>query len=57
VPYVQSHNGVMRLGAAAPQAAFQQQPTLGGLGILSQQGGPGMYYTQNMVRIPQCSAE
>ncbi|WVQ83925.1 hypothetical protein IAT38_006069 [Cryptococcus sp. DSM 104549] len=50
-----THQASMRLGSALsqPPVTFEQQPSIGGLGIMGQQnggGGRGMYYQQNMAR-------
>ena len=56
VPYMQGPNNNVRLSSALshPPVTFEQQPDLGGLGIMSQQNQA--YYQPNMVSIVQSTS-
>lgn len=51
MPYMQGRAGAGLAGLAPAGMTFEQQPNIGGLGILGQSAGQGGYYPQqNMVR-------
>lgn len=53
MPYMQGRAGAGLAGLAPAGMTFEQQPNIGGLGILGQPAGQARYYPQqNMVGPP-----
>jgi protein JSN1 len=54
MPYMPNQGGIRIPGLTPPgPGPFEQQPNLGGLGIMGQQAGAGMYYQGGMVSVSE----
>jgi hypothetical protein len=54
MPYMPNQGGIRIPGLTPPgPVPFEQQPNLGGLGIMGQQAGAGMYYQGGMVSVDE----